>query len=278
MSMADSQTYCAREVRRLDHERFLAALFAPDARRRALMALYAFNIEIAKIAEVVSEPMLGQIRLQWWREAIDEIYDGAPRAHPVVEELSRAVGDHGLSRTRLEKMIDTRALDLEPTLFVDLDALEDYAAGSAGELCALSLEALGAGDAGALAAARHAGLAWGLAGLLRALPFHAGRRRLYLPKSLLDGAGVSAEQIFARQPPEALRKAVAPIALAARGHLEAAGRRYAGPSRAALLPLVLTERYIDRLERHGFDVFARGLEAGALARQVRLTWAALRGR
>ncbi len=278
MSMTDSQTYCAGEVRRLDHERYLAALFAPDARRPALMALYAFNIEIARIAEVVSEPMLGHIRLQWWREAIEGIYDGAPRGHAVVEELARAVDAHSLSRERLDRMVDARGCDLEPEPFADLEALEACVAGSAGELCVLGLEALGAADAGALAAALHAGLAGGLAGLLRALPFHAGRRRLYIPKSLLDEAGIPAERIFSREPPQALRRAVQPIAAAARGHLRSAGRRHAGPARAAFLPLVLTERYLDRLERRQFDVFAPGLEAGALGGQIRLTWAALRGR
>ena len=276
--MTDSRTYCAREVRRADHERYLAALFAPDARRPALMALYAFDIELARIAGLVSEPMLGRIRLRWWREAIEGIYSGAPRAHPVVEELFRVVGDRGLGRARLERMIDTRERDLEPDGFADLEAMEDYAAGSAGALCALSLEALGAADAATLARARRAGLAWGLAGLLRAQPSHAGRRRLTLPRSLLDRAGVSAEQVFSGAPPARLRDAVAPVARAARRHIEAAGRCYAGPARAALLPLVLAERYLDRLERRGFDVFARGLEAGALGRQLRLTWAALRGR
>ena len=175
-------------------------------------------------------------------------------------------------------MIDARERDLEPDAFADLEAMEDYALGSAGELCALSLEALGAADVDALARARRAGLALGLAGLLRALPFHARRNRLCLPRSLLDRAGVSAAQIFSGVPPAGLRSAVEPVARAVRGHIEAAGRHYAGPARAALLPLVLAEGYIDRLERRRFDVFARGLEPGALGRQIRLTRAVLRGR
>ena len=283
MSMTDSLTYCAREVRRLDHERYLAALFAPDTARPALMALYAFNIEIAKIAEIVSEPLLGRIRLQWWREAIAEIYDGGGREHAVIEALAQAVCEHRLSRARLDRMIDARALDLEQTAFPDIAALEAYVAGTAGALCELTLEALGAADEAALTAAGHAGLAWGLTGLLRALPHHAAQRRLYMPKDLLERAEITPEQIFARAPPAALPEIVGPVATAARGHLVEANRVEANRNRdrrarAVFLPLALTKIYLDRLERRGFDVFAHGLEPSALARLMRLTWAAFRAR
>ena len=278
MSMTDSLTYCAQEVRRLDHERYLAALFAPDARRPALMALYAFNIEIAKIAEIVSEPMLGQIRLQWWREAIAELYEGTPREHAVVEALGRAISMHELSRVRLDRMIDARALDLEQTVFPDIAALKAYVAGTAGTLSELTLEVLGAADEATLAAAGHAGLAWGLTGLLRALPHHAAQRRLYMPKDLLDRAGVTPEQVFARAPLAALPEIVEPVATAARAHLVEANWNGERRTRAAFLPLALTKAYLDRLENRGFDVFARGLELCALGRQTRLTWAAFRVR
>lgn len=83
MSRTQDLSYCGRQVRRYDHDRFLTSLFAPAARREGLLALYAFNVEIAKTAEVVSEAMLGQIRLQWWREAIEALYAGAPPEHEV---------------------------------------------------------------------------------------------------------------------------------------------------------------------------------------------------
>src|SRR3546814_15149921 len=79
--------YCAAEVRRQDPDRWLTALFAPDARRPALLALYAFNAEIARAREAVSQPMIGQIRLQWWREDWEGMEAGGVRAHPVVLAL-----------------------------------------------------------------------------------------------------------------------------------------------------------------------------------------------
>src|SRR5438552_16844209 len=76
-------------VRRHDHDRYLSALFAPEPARAGLFALYAFNVEVAKTREVVREPILGSIRLQWWRDALAEIYGGGPvRRHEVVEPLA----------------------------------------------------------------------------------------------------------------------------------------------------------------------------------------------
>src|ERR1700720_1226840 len=86
-------------VRRHDRDRYQTALFAPAGRREALLALYAFNYEIARVRESVTEPMLGLIRLQWWREVLDAAYAGAPpRQHPVVLPLAAAIRDFGLSR------------------------------------------------------------------------------------------------------------------------------------------------------------------------------------
>lgn len=64
-----SADQCGRDLQRLDPDRWLTTLFAPDASRPGLFALYAFNAEIARARESVSQPMIGQIRLQWWREA-----------------------------------------------------------------------------------------------------------------------------------------------------------------------------------------------------------------
>ena len=103
-------TYCEGEVRAHDRDRYLVTQFAPAPRRAALYALYAFNLEVAKTAEVVSEELLGQIRLEWWREAIEECYDGEPRRHEVVEALAGAIREHGLTRGQFKRLIETGAL------------------------------------------------------------------------------------------------------------------------------------------------------------------------
>ncbi len=279
MSTARAARYCADRVRRLDRDRYLVGLFAPDRVRPTLMALYAFNIELSRIADTVSEPLLGRIRLQWWREAVAGLYDASGvRAHAVVEELARAVDAHGLSRFRLERMIDAREQDLAEAAFADLAALEAYAAATSGGLSELTAEALGVSRGRSVSAAANAGIAWGLTGLLRALPYHAARRRLFLPRDLLDGAGITAVQVFSSAPPAALAKAVAPVAAAARAHVRRARSSAVAGQRVVLLPLALAAAWLNRLERRGFDVFARGLEPPPLWRLLGLTLAAIRSR
>src|SRR5438105_12411155 len=100
-------------VRRHDRDRYQTALFAPAGRREALLALYAFNYEIARVRETVTQPMLGQIRLQWWREVLDAAYAGAPpRQHPVVLPLSAAIRELALSRGYFDRLIGSRERDL----------------------------------------------------------------------------------------------------------------------------------------------------------------------
>src|SRR6184192_565741 len=90
-------------VRRHDRDRYQTALFAPADRREALFALYAFNYEIARVRELVSQPMLGQIRLQWWREAVAAAFAGAPsRQHEVAQPLSAVIADHRLTRAHFD--------------------------------------------------------------------------------------------------------------------------------------------------------------------------------
>ena len=160
-----SLSYCAAEVRRHDPDRFLCALFAPADRREDLVALYAFNLELARTREQVSEPMLGRIRLQWWRDAVAEIYSGTPRRHAAIQPLHEAVKRHGLDRVLLDRMIDAREADMDGKPPRDLTAREEYAEGTAGALAALALGVLGVVDEPAKRAARHVALAWALTGI-----------------------------------------------------------------------------------------------------------------
>lgn len=264
---------CAREVRVHDRDRYLCALFAPADARPALLALAAFNLELARVREAVSEPLLGEIRLQWWRDAVAGIYAGEAAAHPVALALADAVASHDLTRAHLDRLVDARALDLTEEPPADLAALEDYAEGTAASLVSLGCEALGVRAPAAHAAARHVGIAWALVGLVRAVPFHAARRRLYLPRDLLEGAGMTAEEVFQRRPPPGLARVAGQV-------LDAAERRLADAraqvpevpraARPALLPAALAELYLARLRRAGNDPFAPGLDVGVPMRLWRL--------
>jgi phytoene synthase len=282
-SRAGPAAHCAAQAREFDRDRYLAALFAPDEVRPDLFALYAFNLEIAKIREIVSEPMLGRMRLQWWRDAIDAVYDGAPHGgapphHPVALALAEAIPRHELSRHLFERLIQARELELEETGFATLSQLVAYAEGSSGALSQLAIQTLGGAGEDAQTAARHAGIAWGLAGLLRAVPFHAAQRRCTLPRDLLESEGLGAGDLFLASGNDGLNRVVARIALEARSHIAAARELHAlvpPAARAALLPLVLADADLARLARRNYDPFRSAVHPHPLPRQLRLATAAL---
>lgn len=247
-------------VRQHDHDRFLAALFVPEPAREALFALYAFNFEIARVCEIVSEPMLGQIRLQWWREVVGAAYAGVPpRAHPVAEALTAAIRKHGLTRNHFDRMIDAHERDLDDAAPATLAVLEDYAEATAGGLVHLALEILDVREGAATEAACEAGIAYGLAGLLRAMPFHARIGRRTLPAETAQAAGLDLCDIASPRSRPALQRAVAVIGEAATAHLHAARRQRLQLPRAALpalLPAVAAAGALRRLRRAGWDPFA----------------------
>jgi phytoene synthase len=292
-----SLSYNAEQVRRLDTDRFLCTLFAARSRREALFALYAFNLEVARIRELVSEPLLGAMRLQWWRDTIEGIYSGSPEikeaaaGSEVVAGLTDAVQRFGLTRGHFERLLAARAFDLGDGRLPDLDALLAYAEGTSATLTALALETLWPQEPGAhgrgklpeaaLAAGRDVGIAWALTGLLRAVGFHARSRRLYLPQSLLDEAGVRASDVFGLHQTAGLAKAAEAVADRARAHLAAARQMRRQVPRAAhpaLLPAVLADAYLGRLGRVRYDVFDPKLDIAKPIRQLRLVMAAARGR
>lgn len=192
---------CAAEVRRGDPERYLAVLCVPATRREDLFALYAFKLAVARTRDVVSEPLIGEMRLQWWRDAIAAIHEGRPTAQPVVEALGAAIRCHGLVHPSFEALIDARAFDLADEPPEDERVLESYAEACSAPLARLTLEILGASGSDAVCeAGRHVGIAWALTGLLRAVPAHGFAGRRYLVRAADVRASVAAIAAKARGP------------------------------------------------------------------------------
>jgi phytoene synthase len=269
-------------VRRHDRDRFQTALFAADDRREALFALYAFNYEIARVRESVSEPMLGQIRLQWWREVIAAAYAGdSPREHQTAQPLTAAIRELGLDRADFNRLLDARERDLDPEPPATLVALEDYAEGSSAALVRLALEALGVREPAARAVAQSLGIGYALAGLVRALPFHARAGRCYIPAEIAARVGLDPQDYAAGRSSPALRAAAAELAAAAARHLATAGQQKRAVPRsavAAMLPAVIAERYLKRLRRAGYDPYAPQLALPDPLQAWRLLAATLRRR
>ncbi len=244
---ANGFSVCEDLVRRNDPNRYFATLFAPAEKRPFLHALYALNYELARVAETVHEPMLGAIRLAWWHETIAGARAGKPRDHDVARALADTLAKNHLRQEYFERMITARAFDLSKELFADMKALEEYADATSGSVMRLAAQVLGAGKAlGGLA--RRAGIAYGLAGLLRSIPFHAARGKLFLPADLLSEADLSPDEVLAGQGGAKLEAVKRKIAERALQRL-ATAHKYRIPSvvqaaflPASLVPLMLRRR------------------------------------
>jgi phytoene/squalene synthetase len=233
-------------VRAADPDRYFAALFAPAPLRPLLMALYAFNHEVARVAETVREPMLGAIRLEWWREMAEGAAGGAPRNHDVAKGLAALFATGRVSLGEFETLIAARAFDSSADRFADFESLENYLDATGGTLMRLATRLLG----GEAAAVRPAALAYGLTGLLRSLHFHNGRHKLYLPLDLLGAVGLTPEEFFILHNDPRMDAVAHQTAIRARDHFLAARKApRPGPGLPALLPAALVPLYLKRLGR-----------------------------
>jgi 15-cis-phytoene synthase len=240
-----------------DLDRYTSALFAPGASRDHLFALYAFNVELARIGEQVTEPQLGEIRLQWWRDALDRACANENTGQPVVDALGAAVRTCDLSRQDLAGLIDARRFDVSVKIMPDTAALDDYLAKTAGALFRLAAE-VGMAEArtdeprALEQAVRAAGIAYGLTGLMRALPVHVRRGRVDLPADGLLRHDTSAEQVLAGERTKGLIELLAELRETTRAALKSARQHVAElppAARTAFLPLTLVEPYLRALEK-----------------------------
>ncbi len=257
--MPDAFDHCQELVREGDKDRFLATLFAPQKYRRALFALYAFNLEVARVRELAREPMPGEIRLQWWRDVLGGAGQGEVAANPVAAALRETVVRYRLPPQMLADLIDAREFDLYDDPMASLADLELYAMRTSSALIEMATRILNDGkDSGTGDLAGHAGIAYSIAGLLRAFPMQAARRQLYVPTDVLQRHGAQAEDIFAGKVTPELRAALAELRLRARMHLTGA-RDLIGDAppvvAPALLPVALVRPVLDRMERRRYQPF-----------------------
>jgi phytoene synthase len=262
MSSADgdreSAAFCAELVRSHDFPRYAATLFVPAPQRRALLALYAFNVEISRVREQVSQPLPGEIRLQWWTDMLAGAGHGGVEGNPVAAELLRAIGSFRLPVEQLSRLIDEHQFDLYNDPMPTMAALEGYINDTA---CALF--SLGAGISGYQSEqtdhlARHAGLAQGIVQVISALPLDASRRQLFVPLQLLESQGSGMEEVFSGKQTPKVRAALNQLIAEAREHLKTAFTLLASvppPVRPVLLPLALIERDLERMSRADSDPF-----------------------
>ena len=270
-SLETAYAHCFDMVREGDRNRWLASLFWPAEARPHAHAILAFGLEIARVRELVSEPTLGEIRYQFWRDAIG---NDAPAGHPVAEALLETVRRFNLDRDRLLALIEARSFDLYDDPMPSEFALENYLRDASGVLFEAIARVLAPGRLPPPCIGA-AGRAYGLVGVLRGLPYQVMRGQLYVPLDLLERLQVSPEAVLAHRNSPGLGLVLQTLRARVRLHLHEMrdGLLGAGAARAACLPAMLCEPYLRRMEAPGLDPFATPIELLPWRRQ----WALWRG-
>lgn len=219
----ESAQFAADQLRASDRDRYFATLVLSEKERPAIAALYAFNADIASVRDRAKEAVAGEIRLQWWHDALAGEGHGAVRANPLADALLDTAAAYGLPVPALIRMIEARRFDLYDDRMPDMATFEGYAGETASALYQLGAMILNGGhpvEPGD--AAGHLGVANALIGHLRAFGYNASRGRVILPRELFATCGVNDADIRAGKLSENLSVALTRFADLARSHLDRA--------------------------------------------------------
>ncbi len=275
----DSERYCFDLVRAGDKDRFLASLFAPEDSRKHLHALYAFNIEISRIPELVSDASIGEIRYQWWLDTIDAIYIGEEQQHPVAQSLALAIKVADLPKHALQNLVKAKIFDLYADPMTSMTDLEGYLGETSSALIQLASMVLGREEALESAeAAGLAGVAYGMAGIMRSLPRHRAMGRCYVPVALLQQHGATAADLIAGENESSMRLVLSELTKKIQLRLDQA-RKLTSTIKPAVMPAFLhvsvTDAYLKKLHSSGLNVIKSGTEIAQWRKQWVL-WKAAR--
>jgi phytoene synthase len=211
------------------------------------------------VRDQVSQPLPGEMRLQWWTDMLAGAGHGGVEGNPVAAELLLAIRDFRLPVELLSRLIDEHQFDLYNDPMPSMAALEGYVNDTSSALFALAARVAARPSDEIEHLALHAGLAQGIVQVIAALPLDAARRQLFVPLQLLESHGSGIEQVFSgKQTPQA-RAAIDQLIGEARGHLDTAFELLAGVPpevRPIFLPLALVRRDLKRMSRADTDPFA----------------------
>ncbi|MCC2113698.1 MAG: squalene/phytoene synthase family protein [Hyphomicrobiales bacterium] len=257
--MSEAYLFCQSLVYRADKDRFFASLFAAAESRPHLYALYGFNAEIARVRELVSDPFPGEMRYQWWRDALSGSGHGDIDAHPLASALVITKQRYELPVELFDAVLEARSFDLYEEPMAGLDELEAYGRDTSAAIIRLAAHILtGRPQPELEKVCCHAGIAFALTGLLRALPVHSGRRQLYLPADRLADHGIDPEEVFAGTVTPNLLALLAELRGVIRSHISETRKMICDVPVAAapaFLPISLIECYLKEMERPGYDPF-----------------------
>jgi len=258
--VSDDAAYCADLVRTHDFAGYASTLFLPAPARRPVLALHAFDVELRRIRDHITQPLPGEIRLQWWRDLIENEARGNVEGNPVAAELLEAISRHELPRQQLSHLVDARVFDLYDDPMPSLEALERYCDDTDGRLFSLTARIMGDASDEMEQVAHHAGIAQGLTRVMALLPIHAPRGQLFLPADALKQHDVQDADIFAGLDTPGLRAVLDRLGGEAQSALDSAMDLLCSvpeESSRAFISLTLVQRSLQQFGLHRESPFAR---------------------
>ncbi|ODT76123.1 MAG: hypothetical protein ABS76_32245 [Pelagibacterium sp. SCN 64-44] len=267
--------HAARMLGETDRDRYLATLVLTGAPRDAVTALYAFNADIAGIRERVSGPTPGEIRLQWWSDALAGEEHGAVRQNPLADALLGTMERYSIPAGTLLRLIAARRFDLYDDPMPDLESFEGYAGETVSTLYQLAAMVLNGGEAVETGdAAGHLGVAHAMIGHLRAFGLVSSQGRIMLPWTVFAANGVEEGELFSGDGNERVGAALGQFAELAADHLDKADTAIAAlPARLrpAFAQTAVLRRQLALMDRKA-GVFAPAPDEADWRKILRLAW------
>lgn len=259
----NSLTYCGKFAKDNDPDRFFLSLLtdqAPD-----IWPLLAFNAEIAKMREVVTETTIGLIRLQWWRDALEKFYeDGTILQHEIIIDLARVIKKYDLPKEHFENLLYAREFDLEDVLPATLEGMVNYADYTHTPLLELIGLVLDKKED-----MRSLAIAYTLTGLLRSVLYHARQHRCYLPQDVLADNQINMATLYDLKAQDGFLSVITTICSVAKRHLD---------NTSPVTPYTrgmkkMTFLYLKHMLQCGYDPFNKNWITSPRFKELRITWA-----
>jgi phytoene/squalene synthetase len=273
--MTTSLSLCGQEIQKVDHDQFLCGLYAPDEHRDDFYALCLFAHETARIRDMVKEPHLGLIRLQWWRDVVEAVYTDRQdhSENGTHKEFVKTLQTKTIDKGLLDRYLNARAFDMEDQTHDDLPALMRYLEATGGSINHMKACFL---NPDTMPAAQKIGTAQALCDVIKTLPYQARSGKCKIPVSLRKKHQLDLKAFHDFQPSNALQNCISELADEII-RLIAEARTEKAASNAALLSTVAIEDYLKRLKKLFYDPFNPHIGGGRLARQIKLILHGWRG-
>jgi len=275
--MSSQLSLCGEEIRNNDHDQFLCGLFMPEDKHDAFFALHFFYLETARIRDLVGEPHLGLIRLQWWRDLVDGIYNDQQThtEHGTHKEIVSVLSEKKIEKALFDSYFNARSFDMEDMAHDDLNALLRYAKATGGNIAKMKAALIRVEEVDAI---EKIGTAMVLIDLIRSLAFQARKGHCKIPTAIVRKHQLDMKSFHDFETGDALKACVKEIACEVETLIhEARTLKADKKAQAILLSTVSIEDYLKRLKKVSYDPFNPNVGGGRLSKQLKLAFKAWRG-